>query len=90
MGMPSIGIYSFELFSQYGVETIVRIGSAGSYTKDLNLYDVRSNITCLTQNEILYNDTIKKCDKIIEVYENAYKNVSEIFDSYNNLIKSYS
>ena len=32
MGMPSIGIYSFELFSQYGVETIVRIGSAGSYT----------------------------------------------------------
>ena len=40
MGMPSIGIYSFELFTQYGVETIVRIGSAGSYTEDLNLYDV--------------------------------------------------
>ena len=40
MGMPSIGIYSYELFSQYGVETIVRIGSAGSYTEDLNLYDV--------------------------------------------------
>ena len=40
MGMPSIGIYSFELFSQYGVETIVRIGSAGAYTEDLNLYDV--------------------------------------------------
>ena len=40
MGMPSIGIYSYELFSQYGVETIVRIGSAGSYTADLNLYDV--------------------------------------------------
>ena len=40
MGMPSIGIYSFELFSMYGVETIVRIGSAGAYTEDLNLYDV--------------------------------------------------
>lgn len=40
MGMPSIGIYSYELFTQYGVETIVRIGSAGSYTADLNLYDV--------------------------------------------------
>lgn len=40
MGMPSIGIYSFELFTQYGVETIVRIGSAGAYTEDLNLYDV--------------------------------------------------
>ena len=40
MGMPSIGIYSYELFTQYGVETIVRIGSAGSYSADLNLYDV--------------------------------------------------
>ena len=32
MGMPSIGIYSWELFSFYGVENIIRIGSAGSYT----------------------------------------------------------
>ncbi len=40
MGMPSIGIYSYELFTQYGVETIIRIGSAGSYSADLNLYDV--------------------------------------------------
>ena len=40
MGMPSIGIYSYELFTQYGVETIVRIGSAGSYVEDLKLYDV--------------------------------------------------
>ena len=42
MGMPSIGIYSYELFTQYGVETIVRIGSAGSYVEDLNIYDVNS------------------------------------------------
>ncbi len=40
MGMPSIGIYSFELFAFYGVEKIVRIGSCGAYTKDLKLYDV--------------------------------------------------
>jgi len=40
MGMPSIGIYSYELFKFYDVENIVRIGSAGSYTKDLQLYDV--------------------------------------------------
>lgn len=39
MGMPSIGIYSYELYSQYGVENIIRIGSAGAYTKDLDLYD---------------------------------------------------
>ena len=40
MGMPSIGIYSYELYSQYGVENIIRIGSAGAYTADLKVYDV--------------------------------------------------
>lgn len=40
MGMPSIGIYSYELFKFYDVKNIIRVGSCGSYTKDLNLYDV--------------------------------------------------
>ena len=40
MGMPSIGIYSYELFSRYGVENIIRIGSAGSYTERAKVYDV--------------------------------------------------
>lgn len=40
MGMPSIGIYSYELFSQYDVENIIRIGSAGSYVEELKVYDV--------------------------------------------------
>ena len=40
MGMPSIGIYSYELFKFYDVDKIIRIGSAGAYTKDLNLYDI--------------------------------------------------
>lgn len=40
MGMPSIGIYSYELFNFYGVEKIIRIGSCGAYSKDLNLFDV--------------------------------------------------
>lgn len=40
MGMPSIGIYSYELFAFYGVEEIIRIGSAGAYSPDLDLYDV--------------------------------------------------
>lgn len=40
MGMPSIGIYSYELYKFYDVENIIRVGSAGSYTKDLNLYDI--------------------------------------------------
>ena len=40
MGMPSIGIYSYELFAFYGVEEIIRVGSCGSYTKNANIYDV--------------------------------------------------
>lgn len=40
MGMPSIGIYSYELFNFYGVENIIRVGSAGSLNKDLHIRDI--------------------------------------------------
>ena len=40
MGMPSIGIYSYELFSFFGVENIIRIGSAGSMSSDVNVRDI--------------------------------------------------
>ena len=40
MGMPSSGIYSYELYTEYDVENIIRIGSAGSYTSRLNILDV--------------------------------------------------
>ena len=40
MGMPSIGIYSYELFTQYGVDNIIRIGSAGAISASLKLRDV--------------------------------------------------
>ena len=70
MGMPSIGIYSYELFKEYDVDTIIRVGSAGAYTKDLNLYDVllvegaySESSFAKTQggelNNILYSDTNK-------------------------------
>ena len=39
MGMPSMGIYSYELFKFYDVEKIIRIGSCGAYNEDLNLFD---------------------------------------------------
>lgn len=39
MGIPSIGIYSYELYNNYGVENIIRVGTAGAYTDQLNLYD---------------------------------------------------
>ena len=39
MGMPSMGIYSYELYKFYNVENIIRIGSCGAYTQDLNIFD---------------------------------------------------
>lgn len=40
MGMPSIGIYSYELYDKYGVENILRIGSAGGFSDELELKDI--------------------------------------------------
>lgn len=40
MGMPSMGIYAYELYKIYGVENIIRIGSCGGYKPDLKLFDI--------------------------------------------------
>ncbi|MGL5640245.1 MAG: purine-nucleoside phosphorylase [Mycoplasmoidaceae bacterium] len=40
MGIPSVGIYSYELFKFYDVDLIIRVGSAGTYVKDIKLGDV--------------------------------------------------
>ena len=40
MGMPSMGIYSYELYKFYNVENIIRIGSCGSYKTELKLFDI--------------------------------------------------
>ncbi len=40
MGMPSMGIYSYELFKFYDVDNIIRVGSVGAYAPNLKLYDV--------------------------------------------------
>ena len=40
MGQPSIGIYSYELFNFYGVESIIRVGSCGSFSPELHVRDI--------------------------------------------------
>lgn len=40
MGMPAIGIYSYELFNFFDVENIIRVGSAGAIQENINLYDL--------------------------------------------------
>ena len=50
MGMPSIGIYSYELFNYYGVENIIRIGSAGMISQRLKVRDIVAGISAYTNS----------------------------------------
>ena len=50
MGMPSIGIYSYELFNFYGVENILRIGSAGGLAPEVKLRDIVIGMSSSTES----------------------------------------
>lgn len=73
MGIPSMGIYSFELFKYYNVECIIRIGSSGAYTDKLELFDVvlakeswSESTYALVQNNVK-DDTISASEEINDV-----------------------
>ena len=81
MGMPSMGIYCYELYKFYNVETIIRIGSCGAYSEDLNIFDtilVNSSYTegnfakALNNNDCHLIDASKDINNII--IETADKN----------------
>ena len=82
MGMPSIGIYSYELYNFYNVENIIRIGSAGAYTENIDLYDL-----------VLASSAYSKSSFAkIQGYNSEYLSASEelnnvIIDSANKLNK---
>ena len=50
MGLPSMGIYSYELYKFYGVDSIIRIGSCGAYIKDLSLFDIVLSENCYSES----------------------------------------
>lgn len=54
MGMPSIGIYSYELFNFYDVDQIIRIGSAGALLDDMKLMDVVIGMGACTDSNYVY------------------------------------
>ena len=54
MGMPSMGIYSYELFNFYDVESIIRIGSAGAIRDDINLKDIVIAMGACTDSNYAY------------------------------------
>ena len=77
VGMPSIGVYSYELYKEYDVENIVRIGSCGSYTTELTLGDVMivnaswsdssfAKVQNLDENDIQYpsEKLLKQCIEV--------------------------
>lgn len=79
MGFPSIGIYSFELFTEYEVETIIRIGTCGAYTPDLKLFDI------LNVDMAASESTYAKFAWGIE--EDAISNQGSAFDKINDTAK---
>ena len=54
MGMPSIGIYTYELYNFYGVKTIIRVGSAGSINMDLHIGDIAIAMGACTNSNYVH------------------------------------
>jgi len=93
MGIPSVGIYAYELYKFYDVETIIRIGSCGGYSKDLELLDTILVDESYTESNFAYtlnNDNCKRAkasediNKIIEevaLEENIKYTKGNIFSS---------
>ncbi|MDQ2179724.1 purine-nucleoside phosphorylase [Marinifilum sp. D714] len=55
MGVPSISIYTHELINQYGVKNLIRIGTCGSFNKDVHVRDVILSMTSCTDSAINKN-----------------------------------
>lgn len=64
MGMPSMGIYSYELYKFYDVEAIIRIGSCGAYSKDLNLFDIVLSENCFTEGNYALTMNNEDCHMV--------------------------
>jgi purine-nucleoside phosphorylase len=79
MGCPSIGIYSFELYRDYGVECIIRIGTCGSYLSGLKLYEVINVETAYSES------TYAKY--AFEIGGNRIKHQGRAYDTINDTAK---
>jgi len=82
MGMPSIGIYSYELFKFYDVQNIIRVGSCGAYTDEIDLYDVilvedaYSESTYAKTMANIEEEILKPSKELNERLENAAKSLN--------------
>mgnify|MGYP001107640183 CR=1 FL=1 len=78
MGMPSIGIYSYELFNFYPVENIIRIGTAGAMHKDLKVRDIVIGMGACTNSNFAAQYDLPGTYAPIASYELLQKAVEEV------------
>ncbi|TFZ41477.1 purine-nucleoside phosphorylase [Soehngenia longivitae] len=76
MGIPSIGIYSYELIHFYGVKNLIRIGSCGAIQDDLNLYDVIIGMGACTNSNYAHQYNLPGTYSAIASFELLEKAVS--------------
>ena len=80
MGCPSIGIYSYELYNEYDVQCIMRIGTCGSYMMSINLYDlINVDVACS-------ESTYAKC--AFDYSNNHFKHQGPAYDIINDTAKA--
>ena len=75
MGIPSMGIYAYELYKVYEVENIIRIGSCGGYSDSLDLFDTILVDKSYTESNFAYTFNEEKC------------NISSATEKINNIIE---
>ena len=83
MGMPSIGIYCYELYKFYDVESIIRIGSCGSYSSNLDLFDIVLSENCFSEGNFALTMNNENCH-IVSSNESLNKSI-EITAKDNNI-----
>lgn len=83
MGMPSMGIYAYELYKFYDVKYIIRLGSCGSYTPDLNLFDTILVNTSYTEGNFAYG--LEGIDCHIANADNNLNNILQKTANTNNI-----
>ena len=73
MGIPSIGIYTFELINFYGVKNLIRVGSCGAYSEDLQLYDIILAMGACTNSNYAHQYNLPGTFSAIASWDLLYK-----------------
>ncbi len=80
MGMPSMGIYSYELFKFYNVDNIIRIGSCGAYKPELKLFDIILSTSAFSESNFAFtlnNDSCYIAESSKELNEKIKESASK-------------